>query len=248
MQAGGSKQQHSSLSKSATGVDLEGDSAEHVAVDIGERVDTCQYNGNGRVSPLSSEKKKNTMDQDKDHNMQAQQPGSSHLAQELTDMMQSGDIGLDPSPLNEEAHTLKHNESQCQSPPEEHRSTVTGQNLSLYPYQVMEGPNTYIKEVCGESTYFVQFPEDEQETSRQLTVSSICDWENRLAVTFENSLRIKRKREETGALFVQHPLQIPEDEVTDGKRRKVDSTQQLSDCSRPKMAEEAGLIMPHPQP
>ena len=107
-----------------------------------------------------------------------------------------------------------------------------------------------IIEVCGNSTYFVNFPERDDFGMR----GSIMDYDEgvgiKLAEQFAQSLHVKRKRRDSSTLLLSY---MEDDQVDDAdaenKRRKVEQlTGDLNMNDVQTMAEEAGQIMPHPQP
>ena len=104
-----------------------------------------------------------------------------------------------------------------------------------------------IVEVCGNSTYFVNFPKGEDSSVKDSILVSDERIENKLAEQFAQSLHVKRKRQDSSTLLLSYREDDQVGEVDTGKKRM--KVEQIIGDSRMRnihyKAEEVGQIMPH---
>ena len=98
--------------------------------------------------------------------------------------------------------------------------------------------------------YFVQFPEEAEEHTPCMDNQHMVEFEHQLMSQFSKSLTLKRCREERIPPSIDYGTQELGNDDDPGKRRRIAqaSTEGLQNQPTVCMAEEAGLIMPPPQP
>ena len=121
-------------------------------------------------------------------------------------------------------------------------TVVINQEIGLCPWQI-------VKETSGSSYYYVEFPEEEGKHDYNTGGRSRID-EGKLASSFSQVLNLKRKREEENTLLLEFWNTAQEEDVGTYKKQKrgIMEKKGVEKAGKSKMAEEAGLNMPHPQP
>ena len=130
-------------------------------------------------------------------------------------------------------------------------TTITSVNsLPFIPQTTGALYGEAIQERCENSTYFVNFPEGEDSDGKSSNPVSGERESVDLANLFTQSLHVKRKRHDSSLLLLCYNEDILEyEDATGYKRRKIRPNSgdvRMKDTQT--MAEEAGQIMPHPQP
>ena len=254
LQGAGPQQQGSSLSQAAHGIDLAGNLDIHENEVFRDRVEVYPDNkSRGAPQANTQEREATHLDKGKSplYDMPVMGCESAHIhkAKEKAYVAQSVESGSHFSSRNEGDNNISLPGNQCKGPSEkDFFGVVEKQTSFLQPNSATEGPNISTWEVYRESTYFIQFPDEDQGCTSQLAVPSVTNWEKQLAVNFENILSLKRKREADKVFLIQQSPSIPEGETAEAKRKKVDNIQQLDVCPNAETAEEAGLIMPRLPP
>ena len=128
-------------------------------------------------------------------------------------------------------------------------TTTPQQNL---PYFKKFSEITYgktITEVCGNSTYFVNFPEGEDLSEKEANLVTDEGVGSKLAEQLARFLYVKRKSQDSST-FLENYMENDQHSGANAKnkRRKVEKLIEVSGRRDSNdTAEEAGLIMPHPQ-